>query len=167
MWKGAISVLEDENYSALGIAVADVVQDTMVTLMDGPGIPSDTRNVAGYLYRAARNGALNAVRREGQLDMDPLAEPGTPGELAADDPGYEFVEDAAILHSINSNLHLLNEDELFAYTQRFKQGRTYAQIGTGLGGKSDRWASRLCAQALRKLSGSAGIELEVEGVHDG
>jgi RNA polymerase sigma factor (sigma-70 family) len=164
MWKGAISVLEDENYSALGIAVADVVQDTMVTLMDGPGIPPDTRNVAGYLYRAASNGALNAVRREGQLDMEPLAEPGTPGELAADDPGYEVVEDAAILDSINSNLHLLNEDELFVYTQRFKHGRTYAQIGTGLGGKSDRWASRLCAQALRKLSGPVGIELDLAGV---
>ena len=166
MRKGALSVLKSESYSAIGISVEDVVQKLMVTLMEGSGIPPDTRNVQGYLYRAARNTALNAVLREGRLRMEPWPEADSPGERAQEEEGFDEVEDTAIVEAIKSHLDILSEDELFAYTQRIEHGRTYEQIGADLGGKSDTWARRLCAEAFRKLTLAIGFVPGVEGARD-
>jgi DNA-directed RNA polymerase specialized sigma24 family protein len=143
--------------------VVDVVQEVVTKLMERPGgqgIPPGTQNIGGFLWVATTRAALNAVAKEQRARQDPLAEHGTPGELRNDENFEEGIDDALICEQLDSSLDILTDDERYAYVQRFKHGRSLADIGPGLGAKSDSWAARLSTRALRKLTAAAGIETE-------
>jgi DNA-directed RNA polymerase specialized sigma24 family protein len=163
MWRAARRVLNTDDRSAGGVSVADVVQGVMTNLMAKPagqGIPPGTENIAGFLYVATRRAALNAVAKEKRAREDPLPERGHPRELPTEEDFEEGIDDALICEQLDAVIHLLTEEERYAYVERFKLGRSLVEIGAGLGGKSDSWAARVCTRALRKPTVSAGIEAD-------
>jgi RNA polymerase sigma factor (sigma-70 family) len=175
MYRAARRILDNDARSLIGVNVADVVQETMTQLMSkavGKAFPDDLTNLPGFLYVVTKRQALDVVeeaKREGRRRVDPETE-GTPLALRRSEDDFEqAIEDNLILEKLDACMNVLDKDELYAYTERFKRGTSLVEIGAGLGGKSDSWAARVCTRAIRKLTREAGIESppETERNHGG
>jgi RNA polymerase sigma factor (sigma-70 family) len=167
MWRAAWQVLGPDYRSTLGISADSIVQETMVELMEKTresgisAIPFDVESIDAFLWTATRRRALRVVERAQRKEMVPYPESDEPGERGVEDD-LEALEDALILEQLDSHLGELTENERRAFIGYFKQDRTYADIGAELG-VTDRWASKLCGSAVRRLTALVGIDAQKGG----
>ena len=159
MWRAARSVLDTDRRSSLGVSVEDVVQSVMEELMAKPAgeaLPTDVKNLLGLLWRVTRWAALDAIAKEARARQSRLPEPGDKDELSVEDM-EEIIEAAVLCAQVDDLMGLLDDDERIAFVERVKRGRPLQEVGIALGGKSDSWAARVTARALRKLTSAAGL----------
>jgi len=159
MWRAARSVLDTGQRSSLGVSVEDVVQSVMERLMAKPAgqaLPADLKNLPGFLWRVTRRAALDAVAKEARARQSPWPEPGDNDELRIEGM-EEVIEDAVLCAQVDELMEVLDEDERTAFVERVKRGRPLEEVGAALGGKSDSWAARVTARALRKLTSAADL----------
>lgn len=111
---------------------ADFTQDVFVRLLSGAPV-SEIENASAYLFRAARNAAINHERRQRILSF--VDDPETAlGELADEAPSPERIvlsrQELTIIQAVLDELPSVQR-EVFILSRI--EGCTFAQIGARLG----------------------------------
>jgi len=109
----------------------DVVDDVFATMWLQRGTLEIRTTLAGYLYRAVRNGALNA--RRDRTTHETLHARWLSSETSLSDDASATVEREELSHVIDRLLAALPERRRVAVTLRWRAGLSHAEIAEILG----------------------------------
>lgn len=137
-------------YAYVGSAAAteELVQDVFLRLWRQRASLQITDSLQAYLYRAARNTALNHVKHE-RIERRWEAQRAGSAQLTVPPPDLEVVRDD-LAHAIDKAIEALPERCRAVFTMSRRQGLSYAEIAEALG-ISSRTVEVQIGRALRSL----------------
>jgi RNA polymerase sigma-70 factor (ECF subfamily) len=159
LWRELNPPLERYLYALVGQAAQDVASETWLqAARDLPGFRGDAAGMRVWLFRMARNRAVDELRRAARRHEDLVAEPAEPHGAAAPDAAAQAEERSATRRML-ALVAGLPPDQAEAVLLRVVAGLDAKQCGQILGKRPG--AVRVAAmRGLRNLAAVLGAEDE-------